>query len=144
MCQQKRVAMLLVRPRNIQHPLCLMIVRLSTTLLSSSPIYSALSIVYKNHTLKYSIGYARTSPYCNDHIPISSSVSPVFVLPKYTFPPVNLNFKCHHGLGQAEVANFCHANHVLELYTQYAVLGKVYVVCVVTFSEFLLVSIYFW
>lgn len=68
-CQQKRVAILLVRPRNIQHPLCLMIVRLSTTLLSPSPIYSALSIVYKNHTLKYSIGYARTSPYCNDHVP---------------------------------------------------------------------------
>ena len=33
--------------------------------------YSALSIVYKNHTLKYSIGYARTSPYCNDHVPTS-------------------------------------------------------------------------
>jgi hypothetical protein len=35
----------------------------------------------------------------------SSPGSPVFVLPKYTFPLVNLYLKSHHGLGQAKVRN---------------------------------------
>jgi hypothetical protein len=34
---------------------------------------STAHLVYKTHTLKYSIGYARTSPYCNDHVPILDS-----------------------------------------------------------------------
>ena len=49
-------------------------VRPSTTLLSPHPIYSVFSIVSKNHTLKYSIGYARTSPYCTDHVPTNETL----------------------------------------------------------------------
>lgn len=40
-----------------------------------------------------------------------SSVFPVFVLRKYTFPLLSL---CHVGLAQAEVGKISYANHVLE------------------------------
>ena len=39
------------------------------------PIDSAFSIVRRKHTLKYSIGYARTSPYCNDQVPTPAYAS---------------------------------------------------------------------
>jgi hypothetical protein len=35
----------------------------------------------------------------------SSPVSQVFALPRYTFPIVNLYFKCHHGRCQTKVRN---------------------------------------
>jgi hypothetical protein len=48
-----------------------------------------------------------------------SSVSPVFVLRKYTFPLLSFCFRCHVGLGQAEVGKISYANHVLEAYILY-------------------------
>lgn len=35
----------------------------------NSLIHPVSSIVYQIHTLKYSIGHARTSLYCSDHVP---------------------------------------------------------------------------
>lgn len=54
--------MLLVRPRKIQHPLP-DDPKAPNDLIKLSPysFCSFYSTLYKNHTLKYSIGYARTT-----------------------------------------------------------------------------------
>lgn len=57
-------------PRNIQHLHLPDDRKAPTDLTKLNPLFMVhLQWYITIHILKYSIGYARTSPYCNDHVP---------------------------------------------------------------------------